>query len=283
MEPMFGYRNIFQNETESGEDTKAMDSDDNDSLGQQGRAGDASPLGEQQLAIQVQRLWLIAATAKICHEEGPAAVTLPRIARRAGVTEEAAQRLLGTAEACLLAAFRTAASLAAEAVVPRFAPEREPVERIRVGATQLLGFCEREPQLTAVLLCRSEATKAQEQAMALALSRIVADGFEGPGLGRANLPDTRIAVEEAFGLIRVRLREQRPELLELLPSIVEALLRPQIGETAARIQAERPAPTLARRSLPGAGSPSPSLEIRLTAGLLSQPERRPPAKIPPFL
>jgi hypothetical protein len=226
-------------------------------------------------------MWLIAATAKICHEEGPGGVRLPYVARRAGITPETAEGLLGTAEGCLAAAFRKAAALAAEIAIPRFAVETEPVERVRVGATQLLGFGEAEPQLTAVLLCRSEATRAQEQAMGLALSRIVADDFDGSHTDQASLPDTRIAVDEAFGLIRARLGNDDPGLLELLPAIVEALLTPQIGETAARIQAERPAPAFVRPSLPGNSSPAPSLEIRLTASLLSQPQKRPRAAPPP--
>jgi hypothetical protein len=237
-----------------------------------GHAAQDHPLGEQRLASEVHRMWLIAATARICHEEGPSGVQLPYVARRAGITPATAERLLGTAEACLVAAFRKAAALAAEFAIPRFALETEPVERVRSGATQLLGFGEAEPQLTAVLLCRSEATRAQEQAMALALSRIVADDFDGSRPGQSSLPDTRIAVDEAFSLIRGRLGGEHPELIELLPMIVEALLTPQIGETAARIQAERPAPTFARPSLPGGASPAPSLEIRLTASLLSEPQ-----------
>jgi hypothetical protein len=69
-------------------------------------------------------------------------------------------------------------------------------------------------------------------------------------------------------------------LLELLPMIVEALLAPQLGETAARIQAERPAPAFTRPALSGS-TPAPSLEIRLTASLLSKPGQRPPARTPP--
>jgi AcrR family transcriptional regulator len=255
--------------------------DDDRQLRDTGNAAHAQSHVEQRLAAEVHRMWVIAATVKICHEEGPDAVRLPYVAQRAGITLATTQQLLGSAEACLLAAFVKAAALASEATIPRFAMETEPVERLRVGVTQMLGFGEAEPQLTAVLLCRSEATRTQEQAMALALSRIVADDFDGPRSGRATLPDTRIAVDEAFGLIRGRLGDARPELLTLLPTIVEALLTPQIGDTAARIQAERPPPALFRPSLPGGDSPAASLEIRLTASLLSGPRQCPEAAPPP--
>jgi AcrR family transcriptional regulator len=278
---MFEYQSYFRNRAERDESAAAMEIYDDNRQDGLGDAGQDTSLGEQRLAAEVHRMWLIAATARICHEEGPGGVRLPYVARRAGVTPATAERLLGTGEACLIAAFRKAAALAAEITVPPFALETEPVERLRVGATQLLGFGETEPQLTAVLLCRSDPTQAQEQAMALALSRLVADDFDGPRPGRASLPDTRIAVDEAFGLIRARLGSSRPELLELLPTIVESLLTPQLGETAARIQAERPAPIFARPSLPGGDSPAPSLEIRLTASLLSEPRQYPLGAPPP--
>ena len=169
---MFEYQTYFRNRVEKDGGAAAMESYD-DRL-EEG-SGEEHPLGEQRLVAEVHRMWLVAATAKICHEEGPGGVRLPYVARRAGVTPATAERLLGTAEACLVAAFRKAAALAGEIAIPRFALETDPVERVRVGATQLLGFGETEPQLTAVLLCRSEATRAQEQAMGLALSRIVAE------------------------------------------------------------------------------------------------------------
>jgi hypothetical protein len=274
---MFEYRAYFGNRLENDEGAAQMESHDEE---RQPRDTGPDPRersgGEQRLAAEVHRMWAIAATAKICHESGPGAVRLAYVAQRAGITQATAERLLGTAEACLVAAFRKAAALAAEIAIPRFALESEPVERVRVGAAQLLGFGEIEPQLTAVLLCRSDATRAQEQAMAFALSRIVAADFEGPGTGRENLPDTRIAVDEAFGLIRGRLGDEHPELLELLPAILETLLTPQIGETAARIQAERAPPAFARPSLPGGSSPAASLEVRLTASLLSEPVQAAP-------
>ncbi|HEX4436446.1 MAG TPA: hypothetical protein VH061_06570 [Solirubrobacteraceae bacterium] len=275
---MFEYQSYFRNSVKSDGEAAVMNSYDDQ---RREESAQDPKLGEQRLAAEVHRMWLIAATAKICHEEGPGGVRLPYVARRAGITLATAEGLLGTAEGCLAAAFRKAAALAAEIAIPRFAVETEPVERVRVGATQLLGFGEAEPQLTAVLLSRSEATRAQEQAMGLALSRIVADDFGGSHTDQASLPDTRIAVDEAFGLIRARLGNDNPELVELLPAIVEALLTPQIGETAARIQAERPAPAFVRPSLPGNSSPAPSLEIRLTASLLSQPQKRPQTAPPP--
>lgn len=272
---MFEYQLDFRNKLESDGDAAAMTIYD-DRRGEGSLyAGQDRRLGDRRLAGEVHRMWLIAATAKICHEEGPGGVRLPYVARRAGVTLATAEELLGTAEECLAATFRKAAALAAEVAIPRFAAETEPVERVRAGAVQLLGFGEAEPQLTAVLLCRSEATRAREQAMALSLSRIVADDFEGTRPRQASLPDTRIAVDEAFGLIRGRLGAEHPKLIDLLPAILEALLTPQIGETAARIQAERPAPAFVRPSLPGDSSPAPSLEIRLTAGLLSRPRQGP--------
>jgi AcrR family transcriptional regulator len=238
---------------------------------------------DERLADEIHRMWLIAATAKICHEEGPGALVMAHVARRAGITLATAERLVGTAEACLIAAFRKAAALAVEATLPRFALEAEPIERVRIGATQLLGFGEAEPQLTAVLLSRSDATRAQQQAMTLALSRVIADDLEKPSSGQTDLSDTRIALEGAFGLVRSRLGNSRPQLLELLPVIVQSLLTPQLGETAARIQAERPAPAFARPPLPGGSSPAPSLEIRLTASLLSEPGQALPATTPPLV
>jgi hypothetical protein len=274
---------ISETVSKNDEGAAPMESyDDQRRPGTPGQTAGEHPRGEQRLAAEVHRIWLIAATAKICHEEGPGAVRLPYVARRAGITLTTAERLLGTAEECLVATFRKAAALAAEITVPRFAVESEPIERLRVAAAQLLGFAETEPQLTTVLLCRSDATKAQEQDMALALSRIITEDFDQPQPGQPALPDTRIAVEEAFALIRGRLRDDRPKLLELLPSVIESLLTPQIGETAARLHAERPPPAFVGPSLPGTSSPAPSLEIRLTASLLSQPKPCPQTAPPPW-
>lgn len=79
-----------------------------------------------RLSEQVHRMWAIAATAKACHDVGPASVTLAVVAGRSGLEEATVRRLFGDREGCLEATFERTVALAAEAAIPpsprRWAP-----------------------------------------------------------------------------------------------------------------------------------------------------------------
>ncbi|MGO9489373.1 MAG: TetR/AcrR family transcriptional regulator [Solirubrobacteraceae bacterium] len=226
---------------------------------------------DDALVQAVQRMWVIAATAKIVREDGPDGVLIPYVAHRAGLAERTVLGLFGDRDRCLGATFEKGAALAAERTIPWFAIEVDPVRRVTVGAVQLLAFCDSEPELASVVLARAGPTATRRAKLIRTLSRIVADQLEDVA-GSRGADAGEIGIRCAVDVVARRLSARdSPSMGSLLPSVLEMVLAPHLGVTAARIQASRPAPEpVSPRERCGPSGERPSLDLRLSSGLLTQ-------------
>jgi AcrR family transcriptional regulator len=226
-----------------------------------------------ELVRQIHRMWVVAATAKIASEAGIEALTVPRIAHRAGLPQGTVIRLFGGPEGCLAGAFETAASIAAERTIPWFAAEVGPVERTRTGVACLVCFCEQEPELANLLVLEASATSQQRDRMVRTLARVLADEFsEVAGGGAPEGDRASRAIERATVRLRSGLLDRvRAPIEDLSAPLLEALLAPYLGERAARIEAARPVRAIAGAREPlMAGGARACLDVRLTADLLEE-------------
>ncbi len=222
----------------------------------------------RELLRRVQGMWVLAAVARISYETGAQPVTIDQIAARAGVRARVVKEIFGDRDGCMSAAFQKAAALAGERVIPPFAAEVEPGQRVRIAAMALLAFCEEERELASVCVLGHPATATQRARMIEMLSHIVCDQFDD-GLQVAPRNSAATAgVSRAVEMVAARLQDRRPTA-DLLPRVVEMLLAPHLGPVAARIHAQRPTPIL-REPRRSGGAGRPSLEMRLTAELLNE-------------
>lgn len=233
----------------------------------------------RQLALEVQRMWALAAVAKIAHESGIEQASLGRIAIRAGVTQATLASIFADRDECVATTFRVACALAAERAIPWFACEVGAVQRIRVAVSQLLSFCEAEPELASVCLSDAAELAPQRASMIRTLARVVAEELDGCCPDHAAADDLEGAVAAALELVRTSLADPDPaEPRSLLEPVLVALLTPHLGAAAAQIEASLPAlesaPAEPARVLPDRRA---GLDVRLTAHLLSeQAETGPP-------
>lgn len=248
-----------------------------------------APAGpSQQVALEVQRMWVLAAVAKIAHESGIEHVSLDRVAARAGIARSALDGMFEDRGECIAATFRVACALAAERAIPWFASEVGAVERIRVAVSQLLCFCRDEPELASVALSEAGELARQRARMIRTLARIAADELDVCCPDYAAGEALEAAVAQALELVGLSLagpRGAEPE--SLLEPVLVALLTPHLGAAAARIEASLP--TRVEAAEPARVFPDrrAGLDVRLTAHVLSgqpEPERprpsaegRPPA------
>ncbi|MGO9490065.1 MAG: TetR/AcrR family transcriptional regulator [Solirubrobacteraceae bacterium] len=220
----------------------------------------------------MRRIWIVAAAAKICFESGPDAVSLAYAAERSGLGSQEVSTLFPTPEDLLQATFDKAAAVGAEYIIPRFAAEPDPVEKVRLVTAHLLAFCAAEPELSWVCVADCEATREARVRMARILGQIVADWFkEFPTDDADALAATR-TVARVMQLVAEALHEQTSESVgRLYPALVEALVSPFIGAPSARIVAARPAPEVRPPDAPIGPSGDPvGLDVRLTVDLVDE-------------
>lgn len=234
-----------------------------------------SGVGRVQHVIgEVRRLWVLAAAAKISFERGPDSVSLSYVAERSGIPHSEVLALFPETADLLRATFSKATAVAAEYLIPRFAAEPDPLERSRLATAHLLAFCEAEPELACVCVVDCAATERPRADLSRTLSRIVSDWFDGysPAPAGRREPLLTQPFELAMGLIADALRgHDTSTLAGHYPKILEAVLTPAIGVTAARAVASRPAPeAVPPYSLVGPHGERLVLDLRLTAGLLDE-------------
>jgi hypothetical protein len=227
--------------------------------------------GEAALLLEIKRRWALAATARVVYEHGHDAVTVPWVAQNAGLPPELVRSVLPTPQRCLTAAFDLTVAVAAERVLPLFASQVDALSRVRVGARELLGFCEREPELSSTVVLPSPATARRRALLTTALGRILADELDRLVDGRPSPEECTGCVASAFDLAAGRLtRQDRRPLDDLLEPVLETVLAPGLGRRAARIQAARPirAPRGTRAQV--WGERRLTLDLRLTVELIEQ-------------
>jgi hypothetical protein len=213
---------------------------------------------------------VVAATARLVDVLGPSAVSVDSIARLASVEQHVIRELFVDERGCLTASFRKAAAVAAEHSIPWYAAQNGALPRVRTAVTRMLTFCEREPEMASVLLLGGPDLSDCRARMLLTLTGLLANELvrvsERPP---PEIDDYVTVVAAAVEIVAASLCTPAPESRgDLAREVLELILTPYLGAGGARREACQLELRLQRTVRLGA--PRPSLELRLTAELLSE-------------
>lgn len=244
-------------------------------IGANGQLWPAGIAGKQadQLVIEVQRMWLVAAAATVAREGFLDMITERGVCWRAGVAEETFERLFEDLEDCLVQSFAVATALAADRAGPALRSGKTWPERLTSGLLELLGFFAEEPELASVCLLEPRpgyARLRQQREKALGvLSALVEEGRHTEGTLEPRVGSGARVVRRALEAIRLRIDIERgfapPDLAGEVLGIVFA---PYLGDQAvppsarARLSAWRAVERDARWQ-------RTSLQIRLAGPMLN--------------
>jgi hypothetical protein len=171
------------------------------------------------------------------------------VATRAGVSESVFRDVFPSVVECYWAAFEAGFVRLSRAVEEAAARDEAWLERVRSGLVALLGFLDDEPAWAHLLLFEAPVSGTGavhcEQRLLAVVTRLLEDG----GSRASNEPalfaemTAELVAGGTFAVIRTRaLRETGEALVELAPSLMAFIVRPYLGEAAARAELEgRPA------------------------------------------
>jgi AcrR family transcriptional regulator/DNA-binding MarR family transcriptional regulator len=202
---------------------------------------------------EVQRTRILEAMAEMTVEWGAGAVTVSHVVARAGVSRRTFYELFADREACLLATFDLGVERARARVEPAYTAQARWRDGIRVGLATFLSFLEDEPALGRLCVVHSlggGADVLSRRAEVLGdLSKVVDQGRTEGAAGSVQ-PSAVIAegvVGAVLSVIYTRLQaaeegsEEEP-LIELFGELMNLILLPYLGPSAARRELTRPVP-----------------------------------------
>jgi hypothetical protein len=166
------------------------------------------------------------------------------VTTHAGVSESVFHEVFSTAEECYRAAFEEGLSRLRQAVDGAAAREGSWLERVRSGLVSLLGFFDDEPSWAHLLLETPVAgtqTLRCEQRLLGVITQLLEDGGPRGLSGLVSLPQmtAELAAGGTFAVIRSRaLEEPDANLVELAPTLMAFIVRPYLGDVAARAELE---------------------------------------------
>ncbi|HEX5763855.1 MAG TPA: TetR/AcrR family transcriptional regulator [Solirubrobacterales bacterium] len=214
--------------------------------------------------MRPQRERLVEAAVRVVAEKGYGATTIGDLTREASISRTTFYELFDDKEACFLAAFDSVVELLMRRIVRAYEAEEHWPERARAGLEALLETLADEPALARLAMVHvGSVGPAAQRRHRVAMQRLTPLFDEGrdfaPSGHRLPANTSRMAVGGLTGLISDELLAGRtPQLLELLPDLLFAVLVPYVGPRAAveeirRAAADGPGPATADR--PPAGSP----------------------------
>jgi AcrR family transcriptional regulator len=188
--------------------------------------------------------------AEMAVDWGAGAVTVSHVVAHAGVSRRTFYELFGDREACLLAAFDLGVERARVRVEPAYDAEPRWRDGIRVGLAAFLDFLEDEPALGRLCVVHSLGGGAEvlsRRAEVLGkLAEVVDRGRTEGAAGRAQ-PPALIAegvVGAVLSVIYTQLQGEDDEqpLTDLFGVLMNLILLPYLGPSAARRELTRPVP-----------------------------------------
>ena len=171
------------------------------------------------------------------------------MATRAGISETDFHQVFATVEECYLATFEKGLGLLSATVAEATKREHSWLTRLRAGVVALLGFFDDEPRWGRLLLFGTQVGAAPalrcEQRTLGVLTQLL-DDRSAQAVGELT-PSPQITSEliagGAFAVIRARMGGEHGEgekagasLVELAPALMSFIVRPYLGETAARAE-----------------------------------------------
>jgi AcrR family transcriptional regulator len=198
--------------------------------------------------LEVQRLWILSAVAKIACEQGLGSVTVAQIMSRAGVSRSKFYELFENREDCFLQTFEEAVALLAKRVLPAYESQDSWTARMRAGMGALLQVFDEAPELAGV--CVVHALEAGPQTLARrgeVLERLAEAVDEGRRAPRAGTQLEPVVAEGVVGgvlaVIHARLLQADGRaLIDLSKPLMFMIVLPYLGMSAALKELSRPAP-----------------------------------------
>ena len=171
------------------------------------------------------------------------------MATRAGVSESVFREAFASVEECYRAAFEEGLSRLSRTVAAATAREDAWLERVRSGLVALLGFFDDERSWARLLLVEAPVAGTRVLRCEQRLLGVITQLLEGGGRQALSEPcplpqmTAELVAGGTFAVIRARALEEPGEpLVELAPSLMAFIVRPYLGEVAARAELEgRPA------------------------------------------
>lgn len=217
--------------------------------------------------VEIQRLRVLAATARLACEQGAGNVTVASIVARAGISRRTFYEIFGDAEACLLAAMHDALERVRRQLLPAWESQGAWSERLRRALVELLRLLDEDPVLAQLLLVESLAAgRGIQRQRASVLDSLTAAIDQGRHRARATASagPSRLTAEGVLGgvlsVLHARLTQPQPgRLAELAGPLMSMIVLPYHGAAAARRELARPVPAAASRRETLQGDVSQSL------------------------
>jgi AcrR family transcriptional regulator len=216
---------------------------------------------------EVQRTRILEAMAEMAVDLGAGAVTVSHVVARAGVSRRTFYELFGDREACLLAAFNLGVERARARIEPAYSAQARWRDGVRVGLAAFLSFLEDEPALGRLCVVYSLGGGAEvlsRRAEVLGkLAQVVDRGRTEGTAGKGQPPPALIAegvVGAVMSVIYGQMQGQdnpnptHPEeqpLIGLFGVLMNLILLPYLGPSAARRELTRPVPKVQRSAESG--------------------------------
>jgi AcrR family transcriptional regulator len=245
----------------NGAHPRLDDGADSDGADVQGRHSaklphDDQPANNRCQMSALQRQRIVLAAADTAARAGYAGMTVERITAAAKVSRSTFYELFADRDACFLAVFEHAVSLARGPAGEAYASERDWREGIRAALACVLVAMQRQPALARV--CVIDTLAAGEQVLerrALILDELARVIDRGRGVPDAHEPAALTAesvVGGVFSVLYSRLLERDHEpLTDLLGSLMSIIVLPYLGAGAARRELSRAAYDVREQAPPG--------------------------------
>jgi AcrR family transcriptional regulator len=216
----------------------------------------SSPLDGGVGVSETLRARMCSAAVALVGEVGYARMTVARVVRLSGSSQETFYKCFEDLDDCLLEAFEDALERIAGTVVPAYQRERKWPAKVRAAVAALLTFAEREPAVSTfvfvgalgagpkVLACRMQALERLKVAFEHGIDE--AGGAGGSVVAKSSpLSELREfsplsaegAVNGALGILHTRLLEGSPlarrPLSELAGPLTAMIVLPYVGHVAA--------------------------------------------------
>jgi AcrR family transcriptional regulator len=212
-----------------------------------GSPSGSAALPDDMGVSEVPRARILSAAVALVGEVGYARMTVARVLRLSGVSQETFYKCFEDLDECLLAAFEDAQGRIAATVVPAYRRERKWPAKVRAAVAALLTFAEREPAVSTfvfvgalgagpkVLASRMQALERLKLAFEQGLDEV--GMVAGSQVGESSPLSAEGAVNGVLGILHTRLLEGSPlarrPLSELAGPLTAMIVLPYIGHEAA--------------------------------------------------
>jgi AcrR family transcriptional regulator len=196
---------------------------------------------------EVLRARILSSAVALVGDVGYAQITVERVVRLSGVSQDTFYKCFDDLDACLLAAFEDALGRIAAVVLPAYEGEREWPAKVRAAVAALLAILDDEPTMSMfvfvgalgagpkVLACRLEALDRLKIAFEHGINE--AGGVAGSALAESSPLSAEGAINAVLGIVHTRMLEASPlarrPLSELAGPLTAMIVLPYVGHVAA--------------------------------------------------